>query len=67
VRTRLEEISTGGRKKIKDVEYVGKWKKLYWHVLREYETTRSELEIEEFMGEEEKGLELMKAREGDKR
>jgi len=61
VETRLEEdnINTGRRKKTEDVDYVGKRKKPYGMYWRS-ETIRSELEIEKFMGEDGKGLELMK-------
>lgn len=54
---RQKGINTGGRKMIKDAEYARQRK---FHILKECEATKNELRIEEFVGEEVKGLKLIK-------
>jgi len=53
----IRGANTGERKRIENAEYVEEQKKL--HVLKECKITRNEIPIEEFIGEERKGLELM--------
>lgn len=54
---RQKGTNTGGRKMIEDAEYARQRK---FHILKECEGTKNELRIEEFVGEEAKGLKLIK-------
>jgi len=64
--TRLEEVSTGRRKKTEDVKYVGNQKEPYGMYWRS-EMIRNELEIEKFMGEDGKeNVQGREKREGER-